>query len=399
VSAAWTVGRPEDSIRYGLVIAGYGALAVSGGVIAMERPGQISVFVLIAGLAAVTGVVGLIGVGIQDPPYGQRIGGSWQPAGTFEYAPTTALLQVAALPILLVAMAGARRAVAIAGAAGAAVAGAVLGLSDTTFAQVAGVAVLAIAVAAPRATVGRPRAVAVASVLLVLAAALIAHLLAGRFAPFCETGGDGERLAGLAALILAAPALWVLARRWLVGERGSAVAPAFTLVVAVAIGLGGALIDPQASCIAETEAIEPTAGDLHGRPDQWDAAVEVALDHPLGGAGGASFYFASVAYQEGTALYAHNLPLELWAELGPIGALLVLALYGAIAATLWQARGSRALWLAGPTVVAFALSNLVDFPWHLAGAGAIFALAVGVLIAAARYPPAASAAAEPSSNG
>jgi hypothetical protein len=92
VSAAWTVARPEDAIRYGLVIAGYAGLAVAGGVVAVERRGRIAIYVLIAALAALTGVVGLVGAGIQDPPYGQRIGGSWQPAGTFEYAPTTALL-------------------------------------------------------------------------------------------------------------------------------------------------------------------------------------------------------------------------------------------------------------------------------------------------------------------
>ena len=89
--------------------------------------------------------------------------------------------------------------------------------------------------------------------------------------------------------------------------------------------------------------------------------------------------------QEGDrVLYAHDLPLELWAELGIAGAAVALALYAAVGAALARARRSPALWLAGPAVAAFMLANLVDFPWHLAGAGAVWALALGILIAAGR---------------
>ena len=93
----------------------------------------------------------------------------------------------------------------------------------------------------------------------------------------------------------------------------------------------------------------------------------------------------SIPYQEGDqVLYAHNLPLELWAELGLAGAVLAVALYIAVAVAVVRARMSSALWLAGVGVVAFLLSNLVDFPWHLAGTGAVWALGLGVVIAADR---------------
>jgi O-antigen ligase len=102
--------------------------------------------------------------------------------------------------------------------------------------------------------------------------------------------------------------------------------------------------------------------------------------------------------QEGDhVLYAHGLPLELWAELGIAGAVAALALYAAAVAALVRARRSTALWLAGVGVAAFLLSNLVDFPWHLAGAGAVWALGLGVVIAAGRAaaPPGASSRSHP----
>ncbi len=280
-------------------------------------------------------------------------------------------------------MAGRRRGVAIAAAAGAGIAGAVLGLSDSLFSQLAAGAVLALAVAFPSATIGRSRALAGAGALLLVAAALAAHLVAGRFAPLCELGGDGARLSALAAIVIAAAAIWALARRPLAAERASPVAPLCALAAAAAIGIGGALADPEGSCTAPTRAVEPYAGVLHGRGELWEAAWEAGLERPLAGAGADSYVFATAALQEGgNALYAHDLPLELFAELGILGLAAAIALYVAVGATLLRARRSPALWLAGPAVAGFMLANLIDFPWHLAGAGAIWALALGALIAA-----------------
>jgi hypothetical protein len=42
----------------------------------------------------------------------------------------------------------------------------------------------------------------------------------------------------------------------------------------------------------------------------------------------------------------------------------------------------RATWLLGPAVAAFLVANLVDWTWHLAGASAVFALALGGLLGA-----------------
>ena len=179
--------------------------------------------------------------------------------------------------------------------------------------------------------------------------------------------------------------VWALGRRSLAAERASPLRPIAGLAAAAALAMGGTVADPEGPCSAPTKAVEPYAGVLHGRPVLWEAAYKAALDRPVGGSGADTYGLASAPYQEGEdVLYAHNLPLELWAELGLAGAAAAIALYAAVGAALTHARRRSAFWLAGPAVAAFMLANLVDFPWHLAGAGAVWALALGVLIAAGR---------------
>jgi O-antigen ligase len=120
---------------------------------------------------------------------------------------------------------------------------------------------------------------------------------------------------------------------------------------------------------------------LHGRLGIWGAAARTFADRPLHGAGADAFWPASRPHQEGrTTFYAHDLPLELAAELGVGGLLLALALYGAGGRLLWRARPGPAAWLLAPAAAAFLAANLVDWPWHFAGLGAIWAAACGFLM-------------------
>ena len=74
--------------------------------------------------------------------------------------------------------------------------------------------------------------------------------------------------------------------------------------------------------------VEPVSGFTHGRSAEWSAAAGTALDHPVAGAGADAYLPASAGHQgDAVTLYAHNLPLEAWAELGPLGLALVLGLY------------------------------------------------------------------------
>jgi O-antigen ligase len=115
---------------------------------------------------------------------------------------------------------------------------------------------------------------------------------------------------------------------------------------------------------------------------EWQAAASTATDHPFGGAG-AGAYAQAARESQGSipAIYPHSLPLEAWAELGPAGLVLVLGLYASVAALLWRLRRDPRLWPVGPAMVAFLVANLVDWPWHLAGAGAVWALALGACLA------------------
>jgi hypothetical protein len=64
-------------------------------------------------------------------PLAERLGGQWSPGGPLEYSPALALMQVSALPLLLLVMARGRDALAAAAALAAVVAGAVLALAGS----------------------------------------------------------------------------------------------------------------------------------------------------------------------------------------------------------------------------------------------------------------------------
>jgi O-antigen ligase len=107
----------------------------------------------------------------------------------------------------------------------------------------------------------------------------------------------------------------------------------------------------------------------------------------LAGSGADAFLPASARHQrEGPVLFAHDLPLELAAELGALGALLALALYASAAAAVWRARATRAGPLLAPAVLTFLAGSLVDWPWHLAGSGAVWAAALGGVVGASARP-------------
>jgi O-antigen ligase len=122
-------------------------------------------------------------------------------------------------------------------------------------------------------------------------------------------------------------------------------------------------------------------GFLHGRASTWQAALDTFADRPLIGTGADAFLAGSARHQGGqTIAFAHNLPLELAAELGVVGLALAIALYAAAGRAIWRARATSAGRLLGPGAAAFLVASLVDWPWHLAGSGAVWALCVGALI-------------------
>jgi O-antigen ligase len=197
------------------------------------------------------------------------------------------------------------------------------------------------------------------------------------------------RLAGIGALGLSATVL-VLAQ----SRIGLALALLIATLVVYrvsrrpALAAVGIAVAIAAGSLAFGPGDGPPSGFLHGREDTWNAAVDTFLDRPLHGTGADAFLAGSARHQGGAAIvFAHNLPLELAVELGIAGLLLALALYAAVGRLVWMARSSQVGWLFGPAAIGFLIANLLDWPWHLAGLGAVWSLACGAL-AGTRASPA-----------
>jgi hypothetical protein len=378
LSAAWTIASVDDALRWGAVIGGLAVIAVAASIVG-ARLGPVPIAALIALLGAAAGLVGLYGAGARVEPLAQRLGGQWSPGGPLEYSPALALMQVSALPFLWWVMARVRdhRAAALA-AAGAAVAGSIVALAGSRVELAIALCVL-VACVLGASLAGARRSTILAAAALTTAAGGVADAIAGSYVAPYATGGDAPRLIGLAALLAGAGALWLLQRRTLaLAASGSRAARALA-VIAIAVPLAAGLVAAAATPDSGPQA-EPVSGFAHGRTALWRAAIDTAEDRPLAGSGALSFGAASLRYQEPPPVrFAHNLPLESWAELGVAGAVLALVLYGASISLVWSRRRSGAAWLLGPAVLAFLVASLFDWPWHVPASGAVFAIALGTL--------------------
>ena len=182
----------------------------------------------------------------------------------------------------------------------------------------------------------------------------------------------GSRLGLAAAGLLLLMLLWH--RRRSLGRQAVAVASIAALAAVVAaVLLSGSGAGPG-------EGRQGVQGADHGRLALWEDSLPAFDEAPLLGHGSASYYEATRADQEDPTLFAHNLPLESAVELGVPGLLLATALLAACAVAVWRRRGSLGAWLLGPAVVAFVAFGLTDWIWHLAGAGAVWAVLLGSLV-------------------
>lgn len=385
LSAFWTVAEPAEAVRWSLVLAGYAALIVSSAVVAQNSSGAlILITAVIAIVALFAGLLGLWGAATGHNPLGERIGGTWRPAGPFEYPPALALLSVTAMPIYIDAMTRFRLSIAAIAAVGAAVGALVIALSQSRL-EVG----LALGMVAWLLAPTSGRRVRVLGIAILGVAAAAGYALAGGV-----TSGDSRGVADalpLAAVILATVLVWcgVRSKPFMeANSRRKASASRFRVhsfttaqaSIAIVVVLGVAA----AATIASTKegaGIQPSSGLAHGRANEWHAALVVGAEHPLTGTGAESYLEAS-RYEQGKdpVLYAHSLPLEAFAGLGVPGLLCVLGIYAGGARLVWRERNDAAGRLLGPGILAFLVANLADWSWHLAGAGAIWAVAAGGLI-------------------
>ena len=165
------------------------------------------------------------------------------------------------------------------------------------------------------------------------------------------------------------------------------------LAIGAAIAVGGRAWDQFSSPDLQfPDQPERHFGQLSGagRHDFWRVSIDAFAEEPLLGHGAGTYEF-SWEEQRSIAVPvhdAHSLYLEAFADLGLLGGLLVLALVGTL---LWLGFGA---WRAAPhpqregyaalfaTMLAFAIGAGIDWFWEIAGLGALFFLAAGVLVAA-----------------
>jgi hypothetical protein len=382
-STAWTLDGRTAAFRAALVVSAYAAVFVAAATLA-KRTGPQPFAAAVAALALIEAMLGLHAVAMHSLPDAERIYGVWRPGGTFQYPPALAVLEVCALPALSSLLNHRSLLVAGGAAATATLAGATLGLSQSRLGLAMAAVLLTLMVFRP-ADKRSQRVAAIATAAFVVIGALIAPTLLGGHVTATTPGKGWSGAAEIAGLAAALGVAWLLTRRASSGRIGCVLTAtgcvaAVALVTLVWAGDKDARSTSTGPALHRSLRTTRKSDLLHGRGHEWQAALETWSDHPLLGAGAGAYYTASLAHQgPGPTRYAHDLPLELTAELGVLGLLLGVAIYVSAARIIARAINTPGLWLLAPTVVAFLASNLVDWTWHLAGLGALWAATAGAM--------------------
>ncbi len=217
------------------------------------------------------------------------------------------------------------------------------------------------------------------TVLLLLVAGIALAL--ALFAGLRRLEGRGGGLTGRAVEISRSPA--VLKRIAL----GAAL-----VAIGVAIAVGGRAWNQFTS----PDLQFPTAPEKHfsqlsgaGRYEFWRVAVDAFGEKPVLGHGAGTYKFSWEQLRRNSVpdTEAHSVFLQAFAELGLVGGLAVLGLFGVL---LWSgfaawraARGAQQELYAAllGAALAFTVGAAIDWFWEIAALGAIFFLASGVLVA------------------
>jgi hypothetical protein len=365
LSAAWTIGTPAEAVRNGAAILALAAVIVAAAT--LRAPWAHAGVLLAAALGAA--LVGLVAAVATAEPTALEICGTWRPAGPFEYPPTLGLVCAGALPAALALGTEHRRPVSVAGAvAGWLLATTIALTANRTGIALAGAVLVATVWLAPRVRTVAPLALGV------IGSAAVSALVVGG-----DLGGAGAGRLMLAVLPVL-PLCFLAARRSPASgtRRGRWIA--VVALAALAATAAGVIADRGGGC----------GGDAtHGRLGIWRASIATAAERPLEGYGSGTFPAASRDHQleerPRPTRYAHNLALEAWVELGVAGLLLVISWYAAVAWLLLRSvRVGGGAYLLAPYAAAFPLANLLDWPWHLLGAGMLWAVAAGGLLASRR---------------
>jgi O-antigen ligase len=205
---------------------------------------------------------------------------------------------------------------------------------------------------------------------------------------------EHQGLIALVVLVVCA-ALAAAVQSWLAGAhrvRGPLSLPRHTGLAAaglVVLGLAAAIVAGAHETGGEAK-LSGGASRLvsleSNRYDYWHVALRAFVQHPFHGVGAGNWVVEWLRWRTipEYAVDAHSLPLQVLAELGIVGALALLALFGGVAAA-----ARRALRVASPPVgaVAALVTYLVhaplDWDWQMPAVTLLAAALAGLVIACA----------------
>ena len=368
---AWVAGTPASGIGWALF--GAGTVAV---VLASRRLDAASRAMLLGGLLAVgvaVALAGWLGVALHMRPWGLPSQGLWRAASTLTYANATAGLLVPLALVALARLTAAPRSIP-------------LSLTVTCLLMSTGL------------TLSRAGIAAVGTGLLVLC-----WLLGARRVVRAVAGpvvGAGVALLGLVpSLRAAAPARPVFAAVALaaglglviVAQRSSGWKLVLPMVgAALVAALLGIFLAPQVHAAVRTLTHARLTLASPARSGEATAAIRVIAAHPLAGVGpGHTLRWTSLGGAVNVDQYAHDEYLQVFTDLGVVGAALAAFLLVAAGRLLWRARAGsadRTLWAGAlAAATAFALHSGFDFLWQVPAIPLTVAAIVGLAIC---QPPA-----------
>lgn len=140
---------------------------------------------------------------------------------------------------------------------------------------------------------------------------------------------------------------------------------------------------------------EYTQGSAASRLSMWKSTAQMIKDRPIAGVGAGAWEVMVPLYQANDSLlehdyYAHNEILQLLSEYGLVGWVFLLTLLSYLGLSAWRTWRNRSeagqeeaplRALALACLLALLVVSCAGFPWRMASTGALFALALAILIA------------------
>ena len=176
-------------------------------------------------------------------------------------------------------------------------------------------------------------------------------------------------------------------RRVAIGVGAAAIA------IVVAVGIATDLPDQFTDTGAYSGTDERLSLQGSGRTQFWSAALDAYAENPIGGIGAGNFelYWNSNASLQLVIQHAHSLPLEMLAELGPLGLALVVAFFGTAVisgVTRIRRNGADVVAAALAVLVAGVATATIEWTWDIPGVFAPVIMAAALLTGPATLRPA-----------